>query len=381
MAIPDVNQTNVGTPVSGNVLSNDFDPNAGQTLTASTTPVTNPTNGTVTIQPNGTYTYTPNAGFTGQDSFTYKVCDNASPQACSNATVTIDVTVDNNPTTANDKPIAGDDSGTTPKNTLLTSTLSSNDSDPNAGQTLTYTTTPISAPMNGTVTITPAGGYTYTPTTGYSGPDKFTYRVCDNGTPSLCDTATVYLTVSSAPNNLPLITPPSSTPTVTEDATTPITVCVTYSDADATDTHTPTVCGTNNGTTTIASTNPTTKQVCLSYKPNANFSGTDSICVKVCDNNGGCTTLKIPVTVTPVNDPPVLLPKQITMPEDSAAKTICLPITDPDLPSDSHTAGLCATPKAGSVATVLVNNVTREVCVSYKPAPNFVGQDTVCVFP
>jgi hypothetical protein len=379
VAIPDVNQTNVGTPVSGNVLSNDFDPNAGQTLTASTTPVTNPTNGTVTIQPNGTYTYTPNAGFTGQDSFTYKVCDNASPQACSNATVTIDVTVDNNPTTANDKPIAGDDSGTTPKNTLLTSTLSSNDSDPNAGQTLTYTTTPISAPMNGTVTITPAGGYTYTPTTGYSGPDKFTYRVCDNGTPSLCDTATVYLTVSSAPNNLPLITPPSSTPTVTEDATTPITVCVTYSDADATDTHTPTVCGTNNGTTTIASTNPTTKQVCLSYKPNANFSGTDSICVKVCDNNGGCTTLKIPVTVTPVNDPPVLLPKQITMPEDSAAKTICLPITDPDLPSDSHTAGLCATPKAGSVATVLVNNVTREVCVSYKPAPNFVGQDTVCV--
>ncbi|MDZ7900148.1 MAG: Ig-like domain-containing protein [Arcicella sp.] len=379
IAQPDVTQTTVGVPVTGNVLANDFDPNPGQVLTVTTTPNVPPTNGTVSILPNGTYTYTPNPGFSGQDTFTYQVCDNGSPVACTTSTVTIDVTVDNAPATVNKKPVAGDDSGTTPKNTALTGVLSGNDTDPNAGQVLAYTTTPISAPTHGTVTITPTGGYTYTPTTGYLGPDVFTYKVCDNGTPVLCDTATVYLTVTGSPNALPVIVPPAVTPTTPEDPTTPLTVCYTYTDADAADTHTPSICGTNNGTTTIASTNPITKTVCLSYTPNPNFSGTDSICVKVCDNAGGCTTTKIPVIVTPVNDPPVVLPKSITMPEDSLAKTICLPIVDVDLPTDTHTAGLCTTPKAGSTATVLVDNITHQVCITYKPAPNFVGQDTICV--
>ncbi len=378
VAQPDVTQTNVSMPVTGNLLSNDFDPNAGQTLTATTTPVIPPTNGTVTILPNGTYTYTPNSGFSGQDVFTYQVCDNATPKACATTTATIDVVVDNNPITANDKPIAGDDAGTTLKNTPLTGIFFGNDTDPNAGQILAYTTAPISAPAHGTVVITPTGGYTYTPTTGYTGPDAFIYKVCDNGTPVLCDTATVYLTVTAPSNTAPVIIPPAVTPTTPEDPATPLTICFNYSDADATDTHTASICGTNNGTTTIASTNPTTKQVCLSYTPNPNFNGTDSICVKVCDNNGACTTVKIPVKVTPVNDPPVVLPKQITMPEDSAAKTICLPITDPD-GTDTHTAGLCVAPKAGSNATAIVNNTTHEVCVTYSPAPNFNGQDTICV--
>jgi hypothetical protein len=379
IAQPDVTQTNVGVPVKGNVLANDFDPNPGQTLTVSTTPVVPPTNGTVTILPDGTYTYTPNPGFSGQDTFTYKVCDNGTPQACTTSTVTIDVTVDNNPITANDKPIAGDDSGTTPKNTALTGSLTGNDTDPNAGQTLTYTTTPITGSTHGgTVTITPTGGYTYTPATGYIGSDAFTYKVCDNGSPVLCDTATVYISVTGTPNVAPVIVPPTVTPTTPEDPTSPLTICFTYTDADVADTHTPSICGTNNGTTTITSTNPTTKTVCLSYTPNPNFNGTDSVCVKVCDNNGACTTLKIPVKVTPVNDPPVVLPKPITMPEDSLGKTICLPITDADL-GDTHVAGLCATPKAGSNATAIVDNVTNQVCITYNPAPNFNGQDTICV--
>lgn len=378
IAQPDVIQTNVGVPVTGNVLPNDFDPNPGQTLTVSTTPVVQPTNGTVTISPNGSYTYTPNPGFSGQDTFTYKVCDNGTPQACTNSTVTVDVVVDNNPTTANDKPIAGDDSGTTPKNTALTGSLSGNDTDPNAGQTLTYTTTPITGSTHGgTVTITPTGGYTYTPATGYIGPDAFTYKVCDNGSPVLCDTATVYISVTGTQNVPPVIVPPTVTPTTPEDPTTPLTICFTYTDADATDTHTPSICGTNNGTTTITSTNPTTKTVCLSYTPNPNFVGTDSICVKVCDNSGACTTKKIPVTVTPVNDPPIVIPTPIVMPEDSAAKQVCMPITDADL-GDTHTVTACTAPKGGT-ATATVNNTTHTLCITYTPNTNFNGVDTVCV--
>ncbi|WP_431167792.1 Ig-like domain-containing protein, partial [Tenacibaculum halocynthiae] len=44
----DTGNTEVGSPVSGNLISNDFDPN-GDPLTINTTPITGPTNGTVTI--------------------------------------------------------------------------------------------------------------------------------------------------------------------------------------------------------------------------------------------------------------------------------------------------------------------------------------------
>ena len=379
VASPDVTQTTVGMPVTGNILSNDFDPNVGQTLTATTTPITPPTNGTVTILPNGNYTYTPNPGFSGQDVFTYQVCDNALPKACTASTLTVDVTVNNAPLTANLKPIAGDDAGITPRNTALTGILSGNDTDPNAGQILAYTTTPIIVPAHGTVTITPTGGYTYTPTTGYTGSDLFTYKVCDNGTPVLCDTATVYLTVTGAaiPNNLPVVTTPTVKPTLPEDGT-PLTFCMNITDADVADTHTATPCVTLNGTITTTVNNTTTPhQVCVTYTPNPNFSGTDSVCVKVCDNNGGCTTVKVPVTVTPVPDPPVVIVPPFKMPQDSVAKTVCMPIIDPDA-GDIHAYTICVAPKNGT-AMVAINNTTHTLCLTYTPFTNFSGKDSVCI--
>ena len=74
--------------ISGNVLVNDSDPNGG-TLTVNTTPISNPSNGSVVLNANGTFTYTPNAGYTGIDMFTYQVCNNQTPKQCSQATVYI----------------------------------------------------------------------------------------------------------------------------------------------------------------------------------------------------------------------------------------------------------------------------------------------------
>jgi len=87
-AIDDINTSLINTPVTGNVLTNDFDLEGNTQTIASNT---NPSNGTVVMNPDGTYTYTPNSGFTGTDSFTYTVCDNGTPIACSTATVTINV--------------------------------------------------------------------------------------------------------------------------------------------------------------------------------------------------------------------------------------------------------------------------------------------------
>jgi Bacterial Ig domain len=484
VAINDVNVTPKATPVTGNVLTNDTDPDTGQTLMVSTTPVTPPANGTLTLTPTGGYTYTPNPTFVGTDVFKYRVCDNGTPVLCDTASVTIEVfdptstpgvnrpplAVNDNvitpagtplainvktndidpdgtplgtptlvPTSGTNKgtavvnpdgtitytptspmaigtdtfkyivcdtgtpskcdtatvtveltpkptgngvvnlpPNAVDDSKQTPKNVPVNGSIATNDTDPNAGQVLTYTQ--LSAPSNGTITgFNPTtGAYTYTPNTNFVGTDMFTYKVCDNGTPVLCSNATVYLETTNITSAPPVITPPTTPPTLPEDGT-PITFCMPITDADAVDTHTVTPCGALNGTVTYTVNNTSIPhQVCATYTPNPNFNGTDSVCVKVCDSFGNCTTIKVPVKVTPVADPPVIVPTPITVPEDSTV-TVCMPITDPDA-NDTHTVSLCAAPKHGATTVTVNNNTTpHQVCITYTPLPNYAGKDTICV--
>jgi len=66
---------------SGNVLSNDYDPNH-ETLTAYL--LTESPDGRVELQKNGGFSFTPKEGFTGSSThFSYKVCDNGYPALCS----------------------------------------------------------------------------------------------------------------------------------------------------------------------------------------------------------------------------------------------------------------------------------------------------------
>ena len=50
-----------------------------------------PANGTVTVNADGGFIYTPNLNFTGKDTFTYQACDNGSPALCQTQEVTIQV--------------------------------------------------------------------------------------------------------------------------------------------------------------------------------------------------------------------------------------------------------------------------------------------------
>jgi large repetitive protein len=87
VAVDDFNSTLVNTPVSGTVISNDYD-NDGDVLTV--TPYTGPTpHGSVVLNSDGTYTYTPAPGYIGTDSFTYTICDPTN--ACDTAVVTITI--------------------------------------------------------------------------------------------------------------------------------------------------------------------------------------------------------------------------------------------------------------------------------------------------
>ena len=103
VAVNDSAMTNEDTAVSGNVLGNDTDADAGTTLTAALG--ASPANGTVALAADGSFTYTPNADFNGTDSFTYTASDGT---ASSNvATVAITVTG------VNDAPVAMNDTATT----------------------------------------------------------------------------------------------------------------------------------------------------------------------------------------------------------------------------------------------------------------------------
>ena len=93
---PDSVSTPIGTPVDGNVLDNDSDPNPGDELTVESvngqpisTPVTTAEGGMVVMNPDGSFSYTPPTGFQGTDSFTYEACDEGGN--CFTETATIEI--------------------------------------------------------------------------------------------------------------------------------------------------------------------------------------------------------------------------------------------------------------------------------------------------
>ena len=70
-AYDDSSVTFPDTPVTISVLNNDI----GVLDPSQLTVVTDPLNGTYTVNPNGTIVYTPNPGFAGTDTLTYQICN------------------------------------------------------------------------------------------------------------------------------------------------------------------------------------------------------------------------------------------------------------------------------------------------------------------
>jgi hypothetical protein len=116
--------------------------------------------------------------------------------------------------------------------------------------------------------------------------------VCDGGTPSLCDTGRIIINV------LPVNDPPNvpdSTVTIPEDSI--VTVCVPVTDVDGPSILTSSCGGPSNGTASPFSVSG--NSVCVTYTPDTGFTGTDTICIIVCDggNPSLCDTSKIIINV------------------------------------------------------------------------------------
>jgi gliding motility-associated-like protein len=276
----------------------------------------------------------------------------------------------------NDLPTAEADNASVPEDGSVTVPVLTNDTFGGDGPS-TGTITIVTGPTNGTASVDDGGTpndptddqIIYTPDPNYNGPDNIIYEICDsNGD---CDTAIVRVTVPPV-NDPPAI--PDTTVTTPED--TPITVCIPFTDVDVNDTHTPSIgCGSGNGTITSGPT-VTGNTVCLTYLPNTNYNGRDSICVVICDNNGLCDTGVVYINIPPVNDPPAIPDTTVTTPEDTPI-TVCIPFTDVDV-NDTHTPSIGCGSGNGTITsgpTVTGNTV----CLTYLPNTNYNGRDSICV--
>jgi gliding motility-associated-like protein len=347
--------TTEDSPITGTLTSrvSDVD-NSVTELTISLVDIT-PNSGSFTILPNNSYTFVPHPNFTGTATVRYRVCDPLG--LCDTGIIQITVTP------VNDPPVAMDDVISVNEDNTLNSTVASNDIDvDNTPNTLTYS--PLGTPTEGVFTMNPNGTFTFTPNTNFTGTVKIDYRVCDSS--GLCDTAVLTIVVKSVNDSPVVITSPISTQEDTEKD-----VCFPIVDVDSGDTLNISVCKAPvNGSAMVRISN---NQACLTYTPNLNFNGNDSICIKICDSSGGCTEKTIPITVTPVNDPPVVVVTPITTNEDNTT-TVCLDINDVD-GGDTFTSSTCGGMNGQSSAAVQ----NGKVCLTYTPNADFNGQDSVCI--
>ncbi|SCA57729.1 putative Outer membrane adhesin like proteiin [Candidatus Terasakiella magnetica] len=170
-----------------NVLSNDQIVDGGEV-----TSVSQPDNGTVSINDDGTVTYTPDEDWNGTESFTYTVTDDDGETATATVTMTV------NP--ENDDPIAVDDISTTDEDQPVVINLLGNDTDLDGdtlsitkidGQDIVAGETITLSDGSGTVTLNDDGTVTYDPADDLAGDVDFSYTISDGQGGTDTATATV----------------------------------------------------------------------------------------------------------------------------------------------------------------------------------------------
>ena len=346
VANPDSVSADEGVPVTINVVNNDTDADDNLAPATVTVPLgSEPTKGTALPNGDGTITYTPAVGQVGPDSFTYQVCD--ATGLCDTAVVSIEI--DNVP----DPPVAVDDSFTVNEDSGATGfDLTGNDTDPDDGAFVLGTLTILSSPANGSLGAPVGGTVAYTPNPGFDGADSFTYEICD--ATALCDSATVTITVD------PVDDPPvANDDTAGTGEDTPVIIDVAVNDTDPDGNLDPTsvtITGpATNGSTAI---DPVTGAI--TYTPDADYTGPDSITYQICDTTPGtplCDTATIGLDVTAVNDLPNAVDDTVSTNEDTADTwDLAANDTDPDGPGpqgnlDPTSLTILSGPTHGSSST------------------------------
>ena len=376
-AMNDINNVLMDNAISGNVLTNDVDPD-GDAFTLNTNPVEAPENGTLTMDSEGNYTYTPNPGFFGTDRFRYEICDDSEAQACDVATVTLEVI--KSTFTENDAPVANADTYCMVNGATLEGNLVLNDFDPDAN-TFAINTVPVATTSFGELTIHEDGTFTYMPDFVYVGADSFTYQICETEEPGNCDEATVYIDIMQ--NNIDINIPPVAI----DDAYLgqegePITDNFLTNDWDAEGIflflQEDLLVSPTNGTLEFDAFGNFT------YTPtDAEWAGNDYFVYRICDSGGNCANASVYFTHVPVNDLPVIETVADEVEEDGIFTgltvfedeeiDICITLSDID-----GEGAVFAIPSSSAENGTLTNGTTLiDSCFRYIPNANFNGFDTI----
>jgi VCBS repeat-containing protein len=339
--------TSENTPVSIDVLANDTDVD-GNLDPTSVTVTTAASNGTTSVNSvTGEITYTPNTSYVGGDSFVYQVCDTGTPSLCDTATVTLTVTVTNDP------PVANDDGYTTDEDTLLTVPapgVLGNDTD---GDGDPLTAVLDTGPANGSLTFNTDGSFSYTPDADFNGQDSFDYFANDSLVNSVI-AATVSITVTAV-NDAPVADDQS----VSTDEDTAVGITLTASDVDGDPLTYSIVSGPSNGS--LSGSPPS-----VTYTPNADFNGGDSFTFQANDGGLDSNVATVTITVNAVNDSPVADDQSVSTDEDTA---VGITLTASDVDGDPLTYSIVSGPLNGALSGTPPS-------VTYTPNADFNGGDS-----
>ncbi len=215
-------------------------------------------------------------------------------------------------------------------------------------------------PLHGSIALTAGGdSILYTPAFNYTGMDSMYYRIC-NGSPSACDSAWVVMNI---------IAPPNSRPDAVNDilatfrnTTKKFSVLSNDTDPDGNALTLSIITQAPNGTATVIGDS-------VSYTPNNNFRGKDSIQYKICDNGTPslCDSAWAFIFIT--NRRPIAL-NDTAVTFRYTPKKIAVLINDMEPDSDPLTLSIQTFPSHGSV--LFINDTAN-----YLPYPNFMGLDSL----
>ncbi len=205
----------------------------------------------------------------------------------------------------NDAPVvSGPTSLTLQEDDQATASISATDVD---GDTLSYALKTGEEPSQGQVTISPTGALTYQPNANANGSDSFTIIVSDGNGGNTEQVVSVSIT---AVNDFPVAVADSVT--TDEDVAVSLNVIANDTDVDG-DTLELLSASAQNGSVAISGG-------IVTYTPNSDFNGSDTVSYEISDGNGGTATGELTVTVNAINDAPVLVTPldDQSSPEDTA---------------------------------------------------------------
>ena len=187
--------------ITNSVLANDSDPE-GDAMTAAIG--TGPVNGTVSLLANGNFTYSHNGSATVTDSFTYTPRDTFLNIG---NTTTVTIYINNVPVGVTET-IVLFENGTATTTTAASSSVLSNDTDADAGDTALLTAEIGTSPLYGTLALNSDGSFTYTHLGSEDFIDSFTYIPFDGKGYGLPTVVSVTITPT---NDAPVAFPDSIT--------------------------------------------------------------------------------------------------------------------------------------------------------------------------